>query len=106
MFGMEIFSAKAGKSSWLEPQKKAFRIFHDYIWYFKLHNYIKNRGFWEFLEQIKARYRNRDEHSYIRVDFRKLHSEKKHSDNSVRKNYTEFITFILLAQETINMNNI
>ena len=30
---------------------------------------------------------------------------KKHSDDNVRKNYTELITFIFLAQESINMNN-
>ena len=32
--------------------------------------------------------------------------QKKHSADSVRKNYTELITFIFLAQESININNI
>ena len=32
--------------------------------------------------------------------------QKKHSDDSVRKNYSELITFIFLAQESININNI
>ena len=45
----------------------------------------KKRGFWEVLEQIRALYANKDDNSYIRVAFRELHSEKKYSDNGVRK---------------------
>ena len=40
-------------------------------------------------------------HCFQAVTFR-----NKHSDDSIRKNYTEFITFIFLVQESINMNNI
>ena len=56
-------------------RKKASGIFYSYIWYFKLHYFIQNRGFWEVLERIGALYANRDGHLFIRVAFRKLHSE-------------------------------
>ena len=38
--------------------------------------------------------------------FQKVTLRKKHPGNSLRKNYTNFITFIFPAQEIINMNNI
>ena len=37
---------------------------------------MKSRKFWEVLERISVLYVNTDEHTYIRVAFRKLHAEK------------------------------
>ena len=45
---------------------------------------MKNREFWEALEQIRALYANKDGHSYTCIAFRELHS-KKHPDDSVQK---------------------
>ena len=50
---------------------------------------MKNRGFWEVLGGIRALYTSKNGHSYIRLAFRELHSEK-----NVLKKYTEFINFI------------
>ena len=38
---------------------------------------MKNRGLWEVLERIRVLYTNKDGHSYIRVGFRELDSQKK-----------------------------
>ena len=38
--------------------------------------------------------------------FQKVAFRKKHSDDTIRKNYTEFITLLFLAQQSINMKNI
>ena len=59
----------------------------------------KYRRFWEFLEQIRALYTNKDEYSHIRVAFRELHSEKQPleentqnyiQNNHIQKNHTSF----------------
>ena len=39
--------------------------------------FFKNRRSQGVLEEIRALYANRDEYSYIRVAFRKQHSEKQ-----------------------------
>ena len=44
---------------------------------------MENRGFWEVLEPIRALCTNKDGHSYIRIGFRELHSEKNYSENYV-----------------------
>ena len=53
---------------------------------------MKNRGLWEVLERIRVLYTNKDGHSYIRVGFRELDSQKKkkkkHLDDC-SKYYTE-----------------
>ena len=100
---MEV--TKARKNACPSFEKNPSRPFHGYILYFKLYNYIKNRGFWEILEQIGALYTNIDGHSYTGVAFRKLHS-KNYTEFITEFIYTEFITFMFLAQESINMNNI
>ena len=69
------------------------------IYYFKLNNYIKNKGFWKVLERIISLYTNSDGHSYIRDAFTKLRSEKKHSDDSIRKSYTEVNFHISCARK-------
>ena len=69
---------------------------------------FKNRGFWDVLERITALYANKDRHSYIRVAFRELHSEKqfleentqKHiQNNHIQKNYTHLSFAIKLHKE-------
>ena len=65
-------------------KKKASRTFHGYIWYFKLDNCIKNRGFWEVLKQIRDLYANMDRHLYIHIAFRELHSEKQSLEHNTQ----------------------
>ena len=47
--------------------------------------------FWQFLEQIRTLYANRDGYSYICVAFRELHSEKQlleeNTQNYIQKSY-------------------
>ena len=66
---------------------------HAYIWYFKLHICLKNRGFREVLKRIKWLHANKDGHSCIRAAFKELHSEKKNSNDSAQKFIQDFIRF-------------
>ena len=57
---------------------------------------MENRGFWEVLEPIRALCTNKDGHSYIRIGFRELHSEKNYSDDCSKhysENYVHGTTF-------------
>ena len=68
------------------------RTFHGYIWYFKWHICIKNRAFSEILGRIRDLYAIKDKHSYIRVAFKELHSEKRPPEDNTQ-NYIRIIKF-------------
>ena len=82
-------------------KKKSSRTFYLYIWYFKERICIKNRGFWEVLERIRALYENKDKH-WIGWVF--LHSRFFHRVN-FRKNI-QIVVFKKLYTKLCLWNNI
>ena len=56
---------------------------------------MKNRGLWEVLERIRVLYTNKDGHSYIRVGFRELDSQKKQKNiQMIAQNIIQKIMFM------------